>query len=79
MPQGKQKEEIRDALKKRIMDRLISLNIVKTESEAADLWIKAGSKVSNDDDFLRVYETGGSILYGGGYTDYYHIVEFPTK
>lgn len=74
------KEEIREAFKEHIMERLIGLNIVKTEIEAADLWFEAESKIPNDDhdDILHVYETGGSILYGSGYTDHYHIVEFFT-
>lgn len=73
------KEEIQDVLKKRIMDRLISLNIVRTEAEAANLWFKAEHKDLNhdcDDDVLCIYEMGGSISYGAGYTDHYHIVEF---
>lgn len=72
------KEEIREAFKERIMERLINLNVVGTEDEAADLWFKAENGIPDDDydDILHVHETGGSILYRGEDLDYYHIVEF---
>lgn len=73
------KEEIQGILKERILERLIGLNIVETEAEAADLWFKAKSKDPNhdcDDDVLCINKMGGSISYGAGYTDHYHIVEF---
>jgi len=72
------KEEIREAFKERIIERLVNLNVVDAKEAATDLWFKAENEIPDDDydGILHVYETGGSILYGSGYTDYYHIIEF---
>lgn len=74
------KEEIRNALKERVIERLVELQVAD-ETKAVNMWNES-EKVNNyqsDDDTLSVNPFGASILYGGSYTDRYNIVEFRMK
>lgn len=74
------KEEIREALKERVLSRLVELNIADDTEEAEVMWAEngPGNNGYSNDGTLSINSLGASILYGDSYTDYYHIVEFHT-
>ena len=78
VPQNMTLEEAKEALAKRTVERLVELDIVKNEKDAAALFAKQAEAEYDDEcDELHVGECEATIRYGGGFEERIKIVEQP--
>ena len=78
VPQNMTLEEAKEALAKRTKERLVELDIVKNNEDAAALFAKQAEAEYDDEcDELHVGEYEATIRYGGGFEERIKIVEQP--
>ena len=78
VPQNMTLEEAKEALAKRTKERLVELDIVKNDEDAAALFAKQAEAEYDDEcDELHVGEYEATIRYGGGFEERIKIVEQP--
>lgn len=78
VPQNMTLEEAKEALAKRTKERLVELDIVKNDEDAAALFAKQTEAEYDDEcDELHVGEYEATIRYGGGFEERIKIVEQP--
>lgn len=78
VPQNMTLAEAKEALAKRTVERLVDLDIVKNDADAAALYAEQAEAGCDDEcDELHVSEYESSIRYGGGYEERIKIVEQP--
>ena len=78
VPQNMTLAEAKEALAKRTVERLVELDIVKNDADAAALYAEQAEAGCDDEcDELHVSEYEASIRYGGGYEERIKIVEQP--
>ena len=78
VPQNMTLEEAKKALAKRTKERLVELNIVKNDEDAAALFAEQAEAEYDDEcDELHVGEYEVTIRYSGGFEERIKIVEQP--
>ena len=78
VPQNMTLEEAKEALAKRTVERLVELDIVKNEKDAAALFAKQAEAEYDDEcDERHVGKYEATIRYGGGFEERIKIVEQP--
>ena len=68
-------KDVEEQLKKIVIKNLSKL-CEYSEKGAERRYLRALRAEDEEDDELVVYETGASILYGSGYEEYYHVVDY---
>lgn len=63
-------DDVREAFRKHVEERLVELGVCETISEAEKLYTKQASKFKDDRADLQIIGDCVSITYGGGYMEY---------